>query len=138
MTAVEAYECDHAFAGMIDAWVADRRCGMPLADRCTELDMPAAAECCLWCATVPNRRVTGSPEAHGAFPSDGAGMFRWYWFSENSRTDDSEWNLRTRAYYLPTGKTLETNYSRNSFETARDAILWLLDNWRVSVPSAGA
>lgn len=51
MTAEEAYACDDTFRLLIDLWEQEKRCPLPLVDRCLELDMEEAADCCRWAAT---------------------------------------------------------------------------------------
>lgn len=136
MTAKEAYEADPTFRALVDTWAAERRCPLVLKDRCLELDMAdTAAACAEWAATEPNRKPP-SPRARekkspcGPFPTlCDAG---WYWqhqLGSPSAADVPKENvphstLRNKDRKIPA-------YKYRQHKTPLDAILWLLDNWRV-------
>lgn len=143
MTAEEAYEADSTFRLLVDSWITDEHCPPPLLDRCMELDMPdAMVDCVRWAMGVFGRRsfkASGREKKGtcGVMPSGGGGdSTPWYWYSRwpDEDTDVNAahgWDFKRIGYYLPVENVGEVSYINCKFPSALDAILWLLNNWKV-------
>lgn len=132
MTATELYQCDITVRALIDTWVRERRCPLPLADRFTELDGPVKAACALWAATEPDRPVFAPQTAMGELSSPCGPyptmnnmkepeetFFSWFW------SDDSE--LYASAV---NGAKMDRDPTEARNQLPIDAIFWLIDHWK--------
>lgn len=135
MTAREAYDTDAVFRALVNEWVDERRCPLPLVDRCLDFDMPAAAECARWAATEPEREIFGGGgQRCGPYPTpDSAAGKRykphWYWIlvAEDAPVYTAD-DVPGQPHLFGSDFT--------NLPTALDAILWLLDNFRPAEASA--
>lgn len=123
LTAQALYGCNSDVRALIDVWVSERRCPLPLCDLFLEFGLEAQAECARWAATEPERSVfdrgNETAEFCGPFPSNGFGG--WYWIPDDRVRNANVVPSRIRS--LPA----------KSRSTPLDAILWLLDNWTLPV-----
>ncbi len=106
---------------LIDVWVSERRCPLPLADRFTEFDLPAQTACALWAATEGERDVyypdeKEDPSPCGPFPS-----YCGHWY----------WNTLGMIEYAH-GVPFLDECGCPDFAEPLAAILWLLDNFKVT------
>lgn len=128
LTAVAAYRCDHEFRGLVDVWVSERRCPVPLVDRCLELGLDRAADCARWASTQPDR---STPESIG--PNEKRG--KWGPYPTQNTPKHGQWFWRHFTYeccYVP--ESIAGSMDLN-LRTPLDAILWLLDNWVPEEPT---
>ena len=119
----ELYDREPTFRAGITAWVEERRCDLRLVDLLLEYGLTTQAECARWAATEPDRPFAedrGNETVCGPFPSMYGGNFYWY---GTARTNDS--HDVPQKYF---GR--KVNYSTHKFQSAADAILFLLDNWK--------
>ena len=141
MTAREAYDSDPTFRALVDVWVARRRCPLVLADRCLELDLPAAAACAAWAAAAPDRKPPmpkrgEKKSACGPFPTlcDGG----WYWRHQRLSSAADVPNRNVPYAVLRNRDPKNSTYKYRQHATPLDAVLWLLDNWRIPEPKPTA
>lgn len=131
MTPAQAYECDGTFRMLVDTWSAERRCPLPLVDRCLELEMPAAAAAARWAATESDLypaepiNVRGGEKLGpcGPYPAMnfGNGKKPWCWREASAPP-------RLSAFDVP--KANAPDLGADSFDSPLSAILWLLANWK--------
>lgn len=122
LTCAHLYEVDSTFRGLVDLWDSERRCPTPLVDRCLELGLEKAADCCRWASTYRDRRVfcalTEDGERGGEcgpYPMmQGELSRKWVWTYGDYNASD-----------VPDGMDLNDDATDNPTQ----AILWLLDNW---------
>lgn len=120
LTCTQLYEADANFKGLVDLWVSERRCPVPLVDLCLEFGLERAADCCRWASSVPDKRVFSTAEEKrsdcGPYPCiDPGGKAYWY-----RGTGDHFADHLSGANAPPSPKY---------FNSIEDAILWLMDNW---------
>lgn len=123
-TASLAYEIDPTFRGLVDVWVRERRCPLPLVDLCLELDLPNAAECARWAATEPDRPTYLVPELlTGAYP----------WVLSDGRAKWTFERQPSHSHRIPDGCVSFKDGAPSAMfcDGVVTAILWLLDNWIV-------
>ena len=131
MTARELYDCDTTFRLLVDEWVRERRCPLPLVDRCLDFDLESQSDCARWAATAEPLKGWGvSPdtleqrkdtlELVPPYPRLTTDATRqWYWMSVGPS------QKREYFHHVPA----EFRDVCPTFKIALDAILWLLDNW---------
>lgn len=135
MTAREAYDCDSTFRALVDEWVRERRCPLPLVDRSLELDVEGAADCARWAATEPKRPTEAMSEGvsdETDWPYPGREVHNYYWWARKAGED---FPLRSRD--VPVGR-IHCHCTRRSVGSILDAILWLLDAWVPEFANAAA
>jgi len=122
----ELYHRDDTFRAGIAAWVEERRCDLRIVDVLLEHGLTAQAEGARWAATEPDRPFAEDTKRGpcGPFPSFCAGTFYWY-DCENSGYPDESHDVPRERF----GR--QVNYQTDKFQSAADAILFLLDNWLV-------
>ena len=119
MTCVELYKTDAIFAAGINTWVAERRCPFGLSDYLEELGLSAAADCARWASVHKDRKVNfDSKEMSGVYPGTGDEQYhRWACLNADEFCRD-----------VPPKHIVQCLKKADS---DTDAILWLLDNWKV-------
>jgi hypothetical protein len=125
-SARELYDREPTFRAGIAAWVEDRRCDLRLVDLLLEHGLTAQADCARWAATEPDRpfyRDQKSGEQCGPYPCLYKGTFYWYDCNGDAPVRDAHDVPRARF-----GR--KVNYVTDKFESATDAILFILDNWK--------
>lgn len=135
MTSHRAYLVDLDFKLLVDGWVEDKRCPMPLVDRCLELGMTTQADCARWAATEIDRpRTVAESEWCGPYPTSAG----WcYWLSSNLWMEDyaefPDGSLdQTGCYVVPRGNLRwDVGHHTNRFDSTLDAVLWLMEIWVV-------
>lgn len=121
LTARKLYDTDATMRAFIASWDAERRCPMPLVDFLLEQGLESAAEAARWAATEKKRPVRlplGSQERDGdcgPFPTQRPQSRTWFWD-----------NVPGFAASLPF-----QGMSNQNEPTPTDAIVWLLDAWRL-------
>src|SRR5262249_3699225 len=104
-------------------WVTERRCPLVLKDRALELDLPGAAACAEWAATEPERpvypdlRIVSHP-----YPAHHSDTIYW------CRSSNPRCANEVPPQFLPKG---DDPAESGDGRTDLDAILWLLDNWKI-------
>ena len=127
ITCADLYRSDPTFRSLIDLWGAGRRCPLVTVDLLLEYGLEAAADCCRWAATEPERPVfwTTFTEFGPPYPT-------------TTINDKSVyvWCLRQRtglnfADDIPVGNVPDAaRTDKTRCRSAVEAILWLLDNWQ--------
>lgn len=134
LTCAALYDLDGTFRALVDTWVRERRCPLPLVDRCIEFGLDAAAEGARWAATEPENDVYSPQGADerggrcGPYPTQDAGdskeQMYWYWTTSGRGVASDVDHKRLRG--TPDRFT-------SCLTTSLAAILWLLDNWQVTL-----
>lgn len=136
MTVAELYRCDSTVQMLVDCWVQERRCPLPLADRLLELDQPDAADAALWAATEPDRPVYEPVISAGE-----RGGFCGPYPTKNNSTDPKLrywfWAACTLQVSILYACDLPKWRINGSVENVKDVanaptdlLLWLLDHWQ--------
>lgn len=132
MTAKKLYKVSDTFRSLIEAWEIDRRCPFAMVDFLLENDLPVQAEAARWAATEEDRPVFVPLVDHGERGGE-CGPYpialcrektlQWVW------TEHVGTRKIGAASDLPDGTDIEQIY-----RTIREAILALLDNWKLPQP----
>lgn len=114
MTAATLYDTDADFRALIQCWIDNRHCPLPLADYLRESDLEGQAEAAEWAALKPEAEVWDIDRTvSGVYPQGR------YWFTcENGNFADT----------VPE-ELLEGRSFTDGFATHELALLWLLDRW---------
>jgi hypothetical protein len=126
-SARELHERDATFRAGIAAWVAERRCDLKLVDLLLEYGLTTQAECARWAATQPDRHFATdyqSGETCGPFPCLFDKTFYWYDCGGLNRLPHDAHDVPKAHFGRP------VHYQSDKFQSATDAILFLLDNWK--------
>ncbi len=133
------YEVSSDLRALIQVWVDERRCPLPLVDLLLEVGLESAAEAARWAATKEDRTVYWPLEENGErggccgpYPSliwdhtTSPVVSKWQWGMEGDHADD-----------LP-DSSVPVLGDLEAFVYVEDALLWLLDNWTGKLnPSSG-
>jgi hypothetical protein len=126
LTCSSLYVSDPTVRALIDVWVTERRCPLPLVDALLEYGLTNAAECARWAATEPDR---SPPESLGCDErSTPCGPYPrkvdkgWYWVLIP---------VPQYAHDVPTERFSHVVQDRETdyVSTPHAAIVWLLDAW---------
>lgn len=128
MTATELYRIHPTFRLLIDEWVTEKRCPLPVVDLLLEEGLYPQAECCRWAATEPDRRRFLTNEYTGPYPTI-SNYEGCYW----CRVDMYEEFVAAKGLLADhinrDWLTAEYQDGDNPFHnTITDAILWLIDH----------
>lgn len=148
------YDTHPEFRVFVECWVRDYRCPYPFGDWLDEHDLPAAANCARYAATVPNRRVKRpmvefgeSEKPIGLYPV----LNRVPIIEDGVLIQTAEWAFTTPTFWSLTSRYADTVPDRHIQlepwseletyrsephaywvavgETAADAIVDLLSRW---------
>lgn len=127
MTCKELYVTSPEFRSMIKTWVYRRQCPLPMSDFLRELGMEAAADAALWAATTPKRARHQGMDVSFPYPGEGDSLTHRWFRNPFKRLAERHPEL-DRSHHVPF-KNLRDDLKRSASIT--EAILWLLDNWKV-------
>lgn len=121
MTAAALYETDSDFRALIQCWIDNRRCPLPMADYLRERGLEGQAEAAEWAAWEPDRREYALETFSGIFPT------HRYWFhSDVGKFADS-----------PPEEILSEADRYTEKMDFSDCLLWLLDRWAEVLAAGG-
>jgi hypothetical protein len=139
VTAAELFDTDADFRALLQCWIDNRRCPLPMADYLRERGLEGQAEAAEWAAWGV-RQVSGDGVEmdvecycfvrYSEFTS-------WWWALQDGRHQYSD--ERKPDNYIPTILTPENNkpvFTGPLEQTIPTALLWLLDRW-AEVKAAG-
>lgn len=125
-TVVSLYTTNSTIRYLIDFWVDKRRCPMGLVDELLEEGLEDAADCALWASEKEDTYAFNiSGLKCGPYPSYDPREFDpekayWYWMSGSYSGLGAADDVPLQNCKLQDKES----------KSAKDAIIWLLDNWR--------
>lgn len=125
-TAAELYAVSSDFRSLLSLWEAERHCPVPLVDFLLEHGLEGPAECCRW-ASKQNR--VGYWRGHvsaGIYPCFNEWTRMWYWL-----VNDKQWGAAYDIDVQFLRGPVATNSNEDQVGTVIDALLWLLDRWKI-------
>jgi uncharacterized protein (TIGR02996 family) len=117
------YRTDATFRLLVDEWAERERCPRELVDRLLIGGLWSAAAAALWAATTPPRDVDAPADTERRHPYPHRGPHRYAWYA-------LEGEGRDLAHDVPQGHI--PGHLKQAPSTVA-AIVWLLDNWTVSI-----
>lgn len=123
MTATELHQTDPDFQALIQCWIADKRCPIPMADYLRERGLEGQAEAVEWAAWKEDRPQFMADYKAGPYPNEnGDGRYYWYFPASEEGSADA---VRV-ANCLPNLLHRAVDLKRGSIS---ECLLWLLDRW---------
>lgn len=123
MTATELYQTDPEFQALIQCWIADKRCPIPMADYLRERGLEGQAEAAEWAAWKEDRQQFLEKFKAGPYPAyNTPGKCYWFFTIDESSSPGSS-NV---ANCLPHLLYKADNIREDSLS---GSLLWLLDRW---------
>lgn len=131
-TAKELVEYNSDFLALLRCWERDRRCPLPMVDLLLEYELKSQAEAARWAATEKDKRQNDNGRVYGPSPCKFGGVY--YWVTEYQVDKDDPYGAWPESCYTIPKDNFErvVHYGTNKFYQQVDALVWLLDNWRIA------
>lgn len=120
------YEVSSEFRAMLQTWVRERECPVPMIDMLLENGLERQADACRWAIDEPELPVFLPTEDEKRSPckpyptGHTTRKLGWYWLRSSG--------VRSRAHEIPRDRVEDVD--SNQLRTVRDALIWLLDHWK--------